>query len=106
VSSLRSALPGESWRTLLQTFRTKVFLQHCRKRPGRARQRADRPGDRAQGDVSEIMVNSGGRVFLERDGAVLEAEGVILAERSLQVAVRNIARTLGDDVSGATTGWS
>ena len=26
VSSLRSALPGESWRTLLQTFRTKIFL--------------------------------------------------------------------------------
>jgi hypothetical protein len=26
VSSLRSALPGDSWRTLLQTFRTKVFL--------------------------------------------------------------------------------
>ncbi len=26
VSSLRSTLPGESWRTLLQTFRTKIFL--------------------------------------------------------------------------------
>ena len=26
ISSLRSTLPGESWRTLLQTFRTKVFL--------------------------------------------------------------------------------
>ena len=26
VSSLRSALPGEGWRTLLQTFRTKIFL--------------------------------------------------------------------------------
>ena len=26
ISSLRSALPGETWRTLLQTFRTKVFL--------------------------------------------------------------------------------
>ena len=26
VSSLRSALPGESWRTLLQTFRTRIFL--------------------------------------------------------------------------------
>ena len=26
LSSLRSALPGESWRTLFQTFRTKVFL--------------------------------------------------------------------------------
>jgi TraM recognition site of TraD and TraG len=26
ISSLKSALPGESWRTLLQTFRTKIFL--------------------------------------------------------------------------------
>ncbi len=26
ISSLRSTLPGESWRTLLQTFRTKLFL--------------------------------------------------------------------------------
>jgi len=26
ISSLRSALPGDSWRTLLQTFRTKLFL--------------------------------------------------------------------------------
>src|SRR5439155_23861629 len=26
ISSLRSCLPGESWRTLLQTFRTKIFL--------------------------------------------------------------------------------
>jgi len=26
VSSLKSALPGDSWRTLLQTFRTKIFL--------------------------------------------------------------------------------
>jgi hypothetical protein len=26
LSSLRSALPGETWRTLLQTFRTKIFL--------------------------------------------------------------------------------
>ncbi len=26
ISSLRSALPGESWRTLLQPFRTKIFL--------------------------------------------------------------------------------
>jgi hypothetical protein len=26
ISSLKSVLPGESWRTLLQTFRTKIFL--------------------------------------------------------------------------------
>jgi len=26
ISSLQSALPGDAWRTLLQTFRTKIFL--------------------------------------------------------------------------------
>ena len=26
ISSLKSSLPGESWRTLLQTFRTKIFM--------------------------------------------------------------------------------
>jgi hypothetical protein len=26
ISSLKSALPGETWRTLLQTFRTKIFM--------------------------------------------------------------------------------
>jgi hypothetical protein len=26
ISSLKSALPGDSWRTLIQTFRTKIFL--------------------------------------------------------------------------------
>jgi type IV secretory system conjugative DNA transfer VirD4/TraG family protein len=26
ISSLKSALPGDTWRTLLQTFRTKIFL--------------------------------------------------------------------------------
>jgi hypothetical protein len=26
ISSLKSSLPGDSWRTLLQTFRTKIFL--------------------------------------------------------------------------------
>jgi pilus assembly protein CpaF len=50
-------------------------------------------------DVSEIMVNPGGCVFLERAGVLSQAEGVTLAENSLQVAVKNIARTLGDDVS-------
>jgi pilus assembly protein CpaF len=49
--------------------------------------------------VSEIMVNAGGRVFLERDGVLDRADGVHLDEKNLQVAIRNIARTLGDDVS-------
>jgi pilus assembly protein CpaF len=50
-------------------------------------------------EVSEIMVNAGGRVFLERAGVLSQAEGVTLNENSLQVAVKNIARTLGDDVT-------
>lgn len=49
--------------------------------------------------VSEIMVNGSGRVFTERAGRLEEAVGVTLREKSLQVAVRNIARALGDDIS-------
>jgi pilus assembly protein CpaF len=50
-------------------------------------------------DVSEIMVNGSRRVFVERDGVVREASDVRLDERNLRVAVKNIARALGDDVS-------
>ena len=49
--------------------------------------------------VSEIMVNGSQRVFVERDGIVLPVDNVILEERSLRVAVKNIARILGNDVS-------
>ena len=35
-------------------------------------------------DVSEIMVNGGGRIFLERQGCLEEAEGVQIVERNLQ----------------------
>ena len=50
-------------------------------------------------DVSEIMVNGSQRVYVERDGVLSHAEGVTVDERSLQVAIKNIARILGDDVS-------
>ena len=50
-------------------------------------------------EISEIMVNAGGRVFVEHHGLIQEVTAVHMAEKSLQVAVRNIARTLGDDVS-------
>lgn len=50
-------------------------------------------------DVSEILVNGPSRVFIERQGELQEAPGVTLTEKSLQIAVRNIARILGDDVS-------
>ena len=49
--------------------------------------------------VSEIMVNGSRRVFIERDGIVAEATDVRIDERNLRVAVKNIARALGDDVS-------
>ena len=49
--------------------------------------------------ISEIMVNGPTCVFIERDGQVELAPGVSIAEKSLQVAVKNIARALGDEIS-------
>jgi pilus assembly protein CpaF len=50
-------------------------------------------------DVSEIMVNGSRRVFIERAGLIEEVQDVHVDERNLKVAVKNIARALGDDVS-------
>lgn len=50
--------------------------------------------------VTEVMVNSGGRrVFVERDGCLEEVAGLSLDERNLKVAIKNIARTCGDEIS-------
>src|SRR5206468_2671595 len=51
--------------------------------------------------VSEVMVNGSDRVFIERDGFVEQVPGISLEERSLKVAVKNIARRLGNDISEA-----
>jgi pilus assembly protein CpaF len=49
--------------------------------------------------VSEIMVNGSSRVFTERQGRIEPVPGIELNEKSLHVALRNIARLLGDDIS-------
>lgn len=49
--------------------------------------------------VSEIMVNGGSQVFIERAGQLEAVPNVTLSETALNAAVRNIARRLGDDVS-------
>ncbi len=49
--------------------------------------------------ISEVMVNGPDRVFIERRGFLQQVPGVSLGERSLMVAVKNIARRLGDDIS-------
>jgi len=49
--------------------------------------------------VGEIMVNGSRKVFVERQGVLEEMAGIQLDERNLKVAVKNIARALGDDVS-------
>jgi pilus assembly protein CpaF len=49
--------------------------------------------------ISEIMVNGPTCVFIERGGQLERVPGVSIGERSLQVAVRNIARVLGDEIS-------
>jgi pilus assembly protein CpaF len=49
--------------------------------------------------VTEIMVNGCGRIFVERAGQLELAEGISVREQNLRVAVRNLARVLGDDIS-------
>jgi len=49
--------------------------------------------------ISEVMVNGPGRVFIEKQGFVQPVRGVSIGEKSLMVAVKNIARRLGDDIS-------
>jgi pilus assembly protein CpaF len=51
------------------------------------------------GDISEIMVNGSGRIFVERHGELLAIPDATIPEKSLQVAVRNIARTLGEEIN-------
>jgi pilus assembly protein CpaF len=49
--------------------------------------------------ISEVMVNGANHVFIEKQGFLQQVSGVALGERSLMVAVKNIARRLGDDIS-------
>src|SRR6202035_5083023 len=51
--------------------------------------------------ISEVMVNGPDRIFIEKAGYLEQVQGVSLCEKSLLVAVKNIARRLGDDVSEA-----
>ena len=51
--------------------------------------------------ISEVMVNGPDQIFVEKAGFVEQVRGVSLGERSLLVAVKNIARRLGDDISEA-----
>jgi pilus assembly protein CpaF len=51
--------------------------------------------------ISEVMVNGPDRVFVEKQGLLQAVPNVFLGERSLMVAVKNIARRLGDDISEA-----
>ena len=51
--------------------------------------------------VSEVMVNGSDHVFIEKDGFLQQIRGLSLGEKSLMIAVKNIARRLGDDISEA-----
>jgi pilus assembly protein CpaF len=50
-------------------------------------------------DISEVMVNGNGLIFVEQRGCVREIDGVFIDEESLQIAVKNIARRLKDDIN-------
>jgi len=50
-------------------------------------------------DISEIIVNGPERIFIEKSGYLQAVPEVKLTSESLIVAVKNIARRLGDDIS-------
>jgi pilus assembly protein CpaF len=49
--------------------------------------------------ISEVMVNGADCVFIEKGGYLQPVSGVALGEKALMVAVKNIARRLGGDIS-------
>jgi pilus assembly protein CpaF len=51
--------------------------------------------------ISEVMVNGSDCVFFEKNGFLERAEGISISDRALMVAVKNIARRLGNDISEA-----
>ena len=50
-------------------------------------------------EISEIMINSPSDIFIEKQGVVERVLGVTIPTDQLRVAVQNIARSLGDDIS-------
>ena len=50
--------------------------------------------------ITEVMVNDGGRrVFIEREGELESVQDRTLEPRNLTVAIKNIARACGDEIS-------
>jgi pilus assembly protein CpaF len=50
-------------------------------------------------DVGEIMVNGSEHIFIEKQGHLQPIHDITISQKSLEIAVRNIARRLGDDIS-------
>ena len=53
--------------------------------------------------ISEVMVNGSEHVFIERNGFLERVPSIAIGDRALMVAVKNIARRLGDDISESKT---
>lgn len=52
-------------------------------------------------EITDIVVNGSGAVLAEKAGRMHAVQGITLSEKARQIAVRNIARILGDDVNEA-----
>jgi len=50
--------------------------------------------------ITEVMVNGSGRVFVERRGQLEAAADVAVREQNLRVAVRNLARNAPSSTRG------
>jgi pilus assembly protein CpaF len=50
-------------------------------------------------EISEIMLNSPTEIFIEKEGVIEKVQGITIPNDQLRVAIQNIARSLGDDIS-------
>ena len=50
-------------------------------------------------EISDILVNGPDKVFVEKLGRLQKEPGIFISEKALQIAVRNIARVLNDDIT-------
>ncbi len=52
-------------------------------------------------EISDILINGPDQIFIEKFGEIQRVPGITISKKLLEVAIRNIARQLGDDISEA-----
>ena len=49
-------------------------------------------------DISDVMINEDGKVFVDRNGELERADGLMIEPATLVIGIQNVARLLGGDI--------